>query len=110
MERIHYAGDSVLTGTEISVALLEYARALGANVMSDTIEIPAIDDEGNRVTSRFLIGPASQLVADSEITDFAEVTDVALVAELRRKTRALNHARPQSEPASPETPTYLDEV
>jgi len=110
MERIHYAGNDVLTGTSISVALLEYARALGANDKSDTIEIPAIDDEGNRVTSRFLIGPASQLVADSEVSEYEEIEDEQLVAELRRKTAALNRPGARTEPATDSPMSNLDEL
>ena len=110
MERIHYAGDTVLTGTEISEALLEYARALGANDQSDTIEIPAIDDEGNRVTSRFLIGPASQLVADSEVTEFEELVDVELVTELRRRTAALNRPHVRAETVTDSNMSGLDDL
>ena len=44
MDRIHYAGDSILTGTDIAHAMLEYARALAQVGSSATVEIPTVDE------------------------------------------------------------------
>jgi hypothetical protein len=86
MDRIHYAGDSILTGTEIAHALLGYARALAQVGSSATVEIPTVDEHGEAGRSEILVGPASQLISDSVEVEGDEVIDAELVTELRRKT------------------------
>ena len=46
MDRIHCAGNSILTGSAIAAALLEYAEALAKVGTSATVEIPT---RGGRV-------------------------------------------------------------
>ncbi|WP_368498065.1 hypothetical protein [Herbiconiux sp. A18JL235] len=100
MERIHYAGDAVTTGTAIAHALLDYARALALVEASDTVEIPVVRDDGSVARATFLIGPASQLIAESvepvESADGAreELESQELVDDLARRAARLGHARP----------------
>lgn len=83
MERVHYAGSSILTGSAIAHALLDYAQALAEAGTSATVEIPTLNDDGTPGTSEVLIGPASQLIADTEESPYDEVGDDELVARLR---------------------------
>jgi hypothetical protein len=87
MERIHYAGDVVFTGTDISRALLSYARALAQDGSSATVEIPIYHEDGSHGTAEFLIGPASQVIADSIDSEWEELVDTKLVEELRAAAR-----------------------
>lgn len=80
MDRIHYAGDSVLTGTAIAQAVLEYAHALAVAGTSATVVIPTVNADGSRGRSELLIGPASQLISNKEESPFEEATDGELVA------------------------------
>jgi hypothetical protein len=96
MERIHYAGDSLLTGTDIARALIEYANALAMAEQSATVEIPVQLPDGTIGRANFLIGPASQLVSQTETSSFDEVVDPALVERLTRETGRLRPARPVS--------------
>ncbi|MGR0220040.1 hypothetical protein [Agromyces sp. ZXT2-6] len=89
MDRIHYAGDSVLTGTEIAGALLEYAQALAKIGASATVEIPTREDDGSLGRSKILVGPASQLIADAEESAYDEVVDDEVVAYFRSETARL---------------------
>jgi len=82
MDRLHYAGNSVVTGTAIAHALLDYAQALAEAGTAATVEIPTVNDDGSRGRSEVLIGPASQLIADSEESPYEEVVDEELVANL----------------------------
>jgi len=93
MERIHYAGGTILTGTEISRALLQYAAALAKNETSATIDVPARDEEGRLTTANMLIGPASQLISLTEVSEGEEIVDEELVAELRMRTEQLGPRR-----------------
>lgn len=102
MERIHYAGDSVLTGTDIARALLDYAHALALADRSDTVDIPVRREDGTVGTANMLIGPASQLISESgsvdeEADEAGELLDAEVVADMRRRTARLRNPRPMTD-------------
>lgn len=90
MQIIMYAGGDFLTGDAIADALLEYSRALGEEDGAQLVEIPIRESDGSQTTARFLIGPASQIVAKAVSSDSDELVDVEVVERLRRLTRALS--------------------
>jgi hypothetical protein len=93
MERLNYAGESILTGSALAKAVLEYAEALAKADTSANIEIPTREPDGSIGVARLLIGPASQLITVEEKSGLPEVEDAALVAEFKAKTRALGPVR-----------------
>ncbi|RLQ86163.1 hypothetical protein [Mycetocola zhadangensis] len=95
MERIFYATDSVLTGTDIARALVLYAEALAKVGSSASVDIPTRHEDGSVGNAMFLVGPASQLVAESEDSEYPELTDDELVEKIRRATLALGDSHPQ---------------
>ena len=82
MHRIHYAGDSIVTGSAIARALLDYAQALAQVSESATVEIPTLTKDGRESVAEVLIGPASQLSAHEEPGGHDEITDEALVTRM----------------------------
>ncbi|AWB86411.1 hypothetical protein [Mycetocola zhujimingii] len=96
MERIHYATGSILTGSEIARALVGYAEALAKVGSSASVDIPSLHEDGTLGRANFLVGPASQLVSETEDSTFPEVTDADLVAELQAATARLGDAHPQT--------------
>ena len=105
MHRINYAGSSILTGTEIAHALLDYAQALAQADTSATVELPTIDGNGAIGRSEILVGPASQLIADAEDSSYNDLVDDALVARLRKTAndlRAHGVAAPTALTVSPD--------
>lgn len=100
MDRIHYAGDSFLTGTDIAHALLEYARALAQVGSSDTVEIPTLTEDGEPGRSEILVGPASQVISSLEELELEEVVDRELVARLQEMTANLERFGTSSPGAS----------
>src|SRR3546814_11192029 len=91
MDRIHYAGDSLLTGSEIARALLDYAQALAQAGTAATVDIPTVNEDGVVGRSEILVGPASQLLSSAEEASAEDVVDAALVAQLAEKSE--NHRR-----------------
>lgn len=79
MERIHYADDSLLTGTDIAQSLLRYASALARKGSSATVDIPIRREDGSVGHASFLLGPASQMVSEDEVSPFDEIVDQHLV-------------------------------
>lgn len=111
MDRIHYAGNSVLTGSAIAAALLEYAEVLAKAGTSATVDIPTLEEDGSVGRSKLLIGPASQLIADAEESEFEEIVDEDLVAYFRAETATYNQA-PAAAPLAEEAEVQnvMDEI
>jgi hypothetical protein len=91
MHRIHYAGDSFLTGSDIARALLEYAQVLASVGQAATVEIPTLSDDGIPGQSIILIGPSSQVVAGTESSAHPEILDPELVASMASNVELLQH-------------------
>lgn len=105
MHRVHYAGDSLVTGSEIAHALLDYAQALAQADASATVDIPTVEDDGSQSRTEVLIGPASQLSSHEERSDHAEPVDDVLVGKMRAESERLRHfgpALPTAGSASPD--------
>lgn len=110
MDRIHYAGDSVLTGTKIAQTLLEYAQALAKNGASATVEIPTREPDGSIGRSKLLIGPASQLIADAEESPDDEIVDDELVAHFERETAKLRRPGGPGHSSERLVPSWYEDV
>jgi len=93
MQRVHYAGDTLLTGNELSKALLEYAEALARSSDSATVDLPTRNDDGSIGRVNILIGPASQIISVAEASAFDEIVDEALVELLKQKSALLGPSR-----------------
>lgn len=89
MQTIIYAGDEYLTGDDIADALLAYSRALGDDDRAEIVEIPVRIEDGSVIGAKFLIGPASQIVAKTTTGAGPEIEDADLVARLRQLTHGL---------------------
>ncbi|HEX5729428.1 hypothetical protein [Microbacterium sp.] len=112
MDRIHYAGNSIVTGTAIARALLDYAQALAQVGSSSTVDVPILNEDGSRGRAEVLIGPASQLISNEEKSDFDEVADERLVTFMREEADRLRHfgsPSPTAEIAKTETPPDWDD-
>ncbi|WP_430647734.1 hypothetical protein [Agromyces sp. GXS1127] len=95
MERIHYAGGELLTGSEIAAAVIDYAAALASQHSAASIDIPVRAHDGTIARAQLLIGPASQLLSeDVETVEDDELEDEELVSRLRAATTALSSVRP----------------
>lgn len=90
MQRIFYAGSAFLTGDDIADALLEYGRALGAEVKAEIVRVPIIEDDGTPAVAAMLMGPASQVVVKPERSARPDPRDAELVDRLRRLTQGVS--------------------
>ena len=99
MDQIRYAGNTLLTGTDIAHAVLAYAQALASNGDSATIAIPVQHDDGSVVKAEILIGPASQLIAEPYETSRPELEDADTLSRLSEATAKLQTPHPTPEAA-----------
>jgi hypothetical protein len=108
MELIHYAGGELITGEAITHAVLDYAKMLAKNETSAEVEIPIRREDGSLGVAQLLLGPASQLVAETIDSDLDEVTDDDLVAQLAVKSARLAEPRPVTDDAPTTSGDDLD--
>jgi len=101
MDRIHYAGGELLTGSAIADAIVDYAAALASRRSAASIDIPIRGHDGVITRAHLLIGPASQLLTEPVETDAEELIDEELVSRLRAATTALSATRPLVEAPEP---------
>jgi hypothetical protein len=99
MDQIQYAGNTLVTGSDIAHAVLAYAQALASNGDSATVTIPVLHDDGSVVTAEILIGPASQLITEPYESTAPELEDADAIARLTDATGRLQTAHPVPEPA-----------
>ncbi|MDF2573233.1 MAG: hypothetical protein K0S05_145 [Agromyces sp.] len=110
MDRIYYAGDHFLTGSDIADALVAYAAALGRRGSTNSVEIPVRHPEDGRMgVVNFLIGPASQIVTERvEVDDQHEIVDGELVKRLHELTRELAPMQPMTNRGVPDSERQAD--
>lgn len=110
MDRIYYAGDHFLTGTDIANALVSYAAALGRRGTTDSVEIPVRHAEDGRLgVVNFLVGPASQIVTERiDAADDHEIRDEELVGRLRDLTADLAPMHPVTNHGVPDIERPVD--
>lgn len=93
MKRIHYSSGSVLTGDDIADAVVRYAAALAANAAAAEVRAPAILDNGDVGEALMLLGPASQILAETEPYDGPELRANGFVTDLDERMAALGPHR-----------------
>ena len=68
-------------------------RRLARNEASATVEIPVYRSDGSLGRAEFLIGPASQVVAESADTEWDELIDEPTLMRLQHLTASLQETR-----------------
>jgi hypothetical protein len=108
MERIHYAGSSVLTGSRIARSLVGYAEALALRKGAMSVDIPIRRASGELGRATLLIGPASQLFSETEDDGGEEIVDTALVERLTNEAARLGVSQPLTEEGGSSAPQLSD--
>jgi|SRR6476660_9911073 hypothetical protein len=89
MKAIFYAGDRFITSDDIASALLSVGKALASAHRAENVEIPVTYADGSIRPITVLLGPASQLVAESVEIGADELHDDVAVTRLRQLERQL---------------------
>ncbi len=108
MKSITYAGDTFTTGDAIAAAVMEYGKILADAGTADTVTLPIITADGAESHATLLLGPASQMVAESAPDATDELRDDELVARLNGRIRGFIAA--DSALDDPDMPTWVDET
>lgn len=84
-------------------------RALAEAGSAATVDVPVRREPDETATATLLIGPASQLMAEDALGDGDEIEDAVLVADLQRRTRALDSPTPAGADDEPPTVAAPDD-
>jgi hypothetical protein len=94
--QLDYAGGRFLIGDEAANTLLDFASLLGKYETTDEVRLYTRSPSGEAGRSRFLIGPASQIVITTYSSDFEEPDNAEGIAWMRGKALALGTQLPPS--------------
>ncbi|PZF32089.1 hypothetical protein [Curtobacterium sp. MCPF17_051] len=94
MKHIHYDSSMILTSDDVADAVIEYAAALAGGDRADTVDVPAVAEDGMMTTTKILIGPSSEIVIEDADEDELEVEDRKFVARLRAAAKTFGHNEP----------------
>jgi hypothetical protein len=86
MRRIIYAGGSFVTSDEIADAVLRFAEELANHNRAATLTVPAVEPDGP-TDVEVLVGPASQLMAESIEGEGVPPDGTAFLAEIEERIR-----------------------
>ena len=99
MKCISYVGRELLTGDRIADAIMDYATVLARRARADRVDIPIL--VGDRVSRvEVILGPASQIMAETVLDEREEPVDEELVADLEMRAGRLRDPRPMAVPDS----------
>jgi hypothetical protein len=95
---INFAGAQVITGDAAAQALLDFASVLAKLQTTDEVQLNTVQANGEPGVSRFLLGPASQIVISSHTSMIEEPDNAEVVASIRQRMRDLAGYEVASEP------------
>jgi hypothetical protein len=110
MQQIHYAGNTLVTGTSIAHSLLRYAQALASEASSATVSIPILKKDGSLGNAEILIGPASQLIAEVYESSDRELADDDVVARLDAAAASLRGSYAVPEERADDSAVYISDL
>ena len=96
MRRISYDGASFLTTEAVADALLALFAALRTSHMTQALEIPAVNAEGETVIVKLVTDPTSELISVHEDSLWDEPDTTTAVAYLIALTQAVRSTPPSS--------------
>ncbi|MGO4691478.1 hypothetical protein [Glaciibacter sp. 2TAF33] len=109
MKRVSYAGESFLTTDSVADALVDLTAALGRSQNADVVEVPAVDTNGDVLTVRLVVGPASQLSAVHVESGYPDPDTGDTVGRLQDRVRTLDHPNVATMTPAPDTSIFEDE-
>lgn len=89
MKRISYCGASFLTPDAVADALLELVTALGITHTNETLDLPAVNDDGDTVIVTVVVGPMSALMSVPEVSQWTGPDTTLVLAGLNARIHAL---------------------
>lgn len=107
MKHITFAGKNFLVGDRVADAILEYAAMLGETRSADSVDITAIDADGDVVTATLFLSPGVPLVAETTNNSLPEPDNDETTAYI--EARLAQHVDPAPvQPANEVDPRRLD--
>lgn len=91
MKRISYGETSWLIGDIAADAVLEYAVELARHESAASIDLVVLDAAGAEQAVRFLLGPATMMMAETTASSFPEPDNAASVTVMSERVESMVH-------------------
>ena len=89
MKRISYGGASFLTPDDVADALLELVTVLGISHTNETLDLPAVGDDGDTLIVTMVVGPMSALMSVPEFSPWTGPDTTLVIAVLNARIHEL---------------------
>ena len=100
MKRVQFIDGSFLTADAIADGLLDLVATLGQRGAAGVVHVPSVNDSGQVITQDLVVGPASQIRAEPELSQFPEPDAAATLTTFHELGRATGVEIAHPEPAS----------
>ena len=85
MKHVTFGTKSMLIGDVAAEALLEYAALIAELGGGDTVDLQAVNADGNSVTASFLLDSGTPLMAETTVGDLPEPDNDEAVAYMKHE-------------------------
>lgn len=109
MKHITYDGNSWLVDDAVADAIVDYAVLLAQKESADSLEIAAINDQGDRQFVTLLIGPATMMTVERSTSELDPPDNTDPIARVRERIRQIV-SPPSAMPGDPGDLSYLDDL
>jgi hypothetical protein len=107
MREIHYVDGTIVVSDQLAESILMFARELARSDTSDVIEVHSMRD-GEVISTKLLLGPASQIFEQPAPDDAPEFDDTVSVTEIEQRIALLGPSRPVLEEPPTRSPVAED--
>jgi hypothetical protein len=91
VKRISYGETSWFIGDDAADAVLDYAVELARHESAASVDLVVLDAAGAEQAVRFLLGPATMMMAETMASSFPEPDNAASVTAMGERVEALVH-------------------
>lgn len=89
MKHLQFGSKSLFVDDEAAEALIDYAAHVAQLRTGDRVDLRGYSEEGNRITTTFLLNGGTNLVAETTNLPFEDVDNSEAIAYLQGRTREL---------------------
>lgn len=108
MHHVTFGEKSLLVSSATSALLVRYAALLESMGDAETVDIPALDADGNGVIATLVVSPGVALASETTTSPLPDPDNAEADAELRRRIHDLEHPAEVTFEATAEHPAEDD--
>jgi hypothetical protein len=93
MKHLYYGESGFLVGDEVADVLVDYTVMMAKKDTADSVTVVVLGPDGNTEESRFVIGPATMLTAETTRSELEEPDNSKVIEYMRARMEELSSPR-----------------